>query len=156
AEIEEKRQVEMDREVEQVVAPIQSRLAQLVNETDVLLNDPNAIPTNYGILGVKLAEENNKAKELLSSVAPTSNTQSLVDALRKTIEAANERVPLLETRGNDWNEFVATRERADALLDEVCQPLDTMVQGRKPSAEVNVELDKLREASSRLLELRNA
>ncbi|KAK5966707.1 hypothetical protein GCK32_018358, partial [Trichostrongylus colubriformis] len=109
-----------------------SRLVQLVNDADRLLGDAEGVPAQYRPSAEELTKECKKAVELLQN-APKSHPS--VESLETALSSAENMIPVLEERANNWDEFVKVRDEADVELDKLRQPLDAVLS--KPRRTIN-------------------
>ncbi|CAJ0918031.1 unnamed protein product, partial [Mesorhabditis belari] len=101
-----------------------TRLAELVDEANRLLCDAEAIPTKFDSTAAEMREEISVARNILAT-APTAADEH-AHSLSSTVDAAQALLPVLDDRNTYWNEFVAARDAADQLLEEVRRPLDAL------------------------------
>ncbi|KAK6011730.1 putative DNA-directed RNA polymerase, omega subunit [Ostertagia ostertagi] len=121
-----------DEALRDAIAPVTNRLAQLVNDADRLLGDAEGVPAQYRPSAEELSNECKKAVELLRN-AP--KTHPSVETLETALSSAENMIPVLEERANNWDEFVKVRDEADVELDKLRQPLDEVLA--KPRRTIN-------------------
>ncbi|PIO68081.1 hypothetical protein TELCIR_10147 [Teladorsagia circumcincta] len=121
-----------DEALRDAIAPVSNRLAQLVNDADRLLGDAEGVPAQYRPSAEELSNECKKAVELLRN-AP--KTHPSVETLETALSSAENMIPVLEDRANNWDEFVKVRDEADVELDKLRQPLDEVLA--KPRRTIN-------------------
>ncbi|PIO57631.1 hypothetical protein TELCIR_20950, partial [Teladorsagia circumcincta] len=121
-----------DEALREAIAPVSNRLAQLVNDADRLLGDAEGVPAQYRPSAEELSSECKKAVELLRN-AP--KTHPSVETLEIALSSAENMIPVLEDRANNWDEFVKVRDEADVELDKLRQPLDEVLA--KPRRTIN-------------------
>ena len=109
-----------------------SRLVQLVNDADRLLGDAEGVPAQYRPSAEELTSECKKAVELLRN-APKNHPS--VESLETALSSAENMIPILEERANNWDEFVKVRDEADVELDKLRKPLDDVLA--KPRRTIN-------------------
>jgi chromosome segregation ATPase len=130
----------------ELVAPLQSRLAELIETADRLMENPEGIPSQYAPTADQLRSEVSRAKDLLQGRDPSSDP--IAHALQTAITAAENRIPQLDERAHTWEEFVRARDDADSTLDSLRQPLDAVLGKPKRSVdEARQDLENLKTAS---------
>lgn len=130
----------------ELVAPLQSRLAELIETADRLMENPEGIPSQYAPTADQLRSEVSRAKDLLQGRDPSSDP--IAHALQTAITAAENRIPQLDDRARTWEEFVRARDDADSTLDSLRQPLDAVLGKPKRSVdEARQDLENLKNAS---------
>lgn len=130
----------------ELVAPLQSRLAELIETADRLMENPEGIPSQYAPTADQLKSEVSRAKDLLQGRDPSSDP--IAHALETAITAAENRIPQLDERASVWEEFVRARDDADSTLDSLRQPLDAVLGKPKRSVdEARQDLENLKTAS---------
>ncbi|WKX89771.1 hypothetical protein Q1695_008985 [Nippostrongylus brasiliensis] len=121
-----------DETLKHTITPVSTRLVQLVNDADRLIEDAEGAPTQYRPSAEELSNECKKAVEILRD-AP--KTHPSVESLETALTAAENMIPVLEERANYWDEFVKVRDEADVELDKLRQPLEEVIA--KPRRTVN-------------------
>lgn len=121
-----------DESLRDAITPVSSRLVQLVNDADRLMGDAEGVPAQYRPCAGELVDESKKAVALLQD-APKSHPS--VQALEVALASAEQIIPVLEDRANNWDEFVRVRDEADVELDKLRKPLDEVLA--KPRRTIN-------------------
>ena len=130
-----------DESLRDAIAPVSSRLVQLVNDADRLLGDAEGVPAQYRPTAEDLVEESKKAVTLLQD-APKSHPS--VQALEAALSAAEKMIPVLEERANNWDSFVRIRDEADIELDKLRKPLDeVLAKPRRSTNDAKKDFDKI-------------
>ncbi|KAJ1374422.1 CAMSAP CH domain [Parelaphostrongylus tenuis] len=160
-----------DESLRNTLIPISDRLAQLVNDANCLLLDPEGVPSQYRPSAVELNNECKRAVSVLHD-APANNPS--VEALNIALSSAENIIPILEERARNWDEFIRVRDEVDADLKKLRQPLNELLtkprrsindamndfntisaEGQKSSV-LNNKVHKLKELSKRLDPLESA
>ncbi|KAJ1374421.1 CAMSAP CH domain [Parelaphostrongylus tenuis] len=114
----------VDESIRTTLIPISDRLAQLVNDANRLLLDPDGVPSQYRPAAQELNKECKHALTVLHN-APANHP--CVEALNVALSSAENIIPVLEERARDWDEFVRVRDEADTELNKLRQPLDEVL-----------------------------
>lgn len=116
-------------------------LTKLSVDAQRTLTDAAAIPQVYELVGKSLEAEASKAEPLTTSgTLPDETRRDLVNILERCRELSVD----LDRRWQLWQEFVARRDEANALLEGVRAPLDAiMTKGLRPHAESQGDVKKL-------------
>ncbi|PAV73618.1 hypothetical protein WR25_00596 isoform C [Diploscapter pachys] len=137
-----------------LVAPLQSRLAELIQTADRLMEHPEGIPSQYAPTADQLRSEVSRAKDLLQGRDPSSDP--IAQKLKDLTKSAEETIPRLSERASLWDQFCDLRNRIQANLDRVF--------GELPQNDNNVLLpvvegrqlfDQLMPLDSTITEMRN-
>lgn len=108
-------------------------------KADRLLGDAEGVPAQYRPSAEELTKECKKAVEILRD-APKAHPS--VESLETALSAAENMIPVLEERANNWDEFVRVRDEADVELDKLRQPLDeVLAKPRRPISEAKHDFD---------------
>ncbi|CAJ0576042.1 unnamed protein product, partial [Mesorhabditis spiculigera] len=105
-----------------------SRLAELVDEANRLVRDPEALPSSYEPTAGEMREQLSIARKLLASARDQDEHTA---SLATTIDAVEALLPVLDDRTTYWNEFVAALDNADQLLENIGAQLDAL-QAKQP------------------------
>ncbi|KAJ1374423.1 CAMSAP CH domain [Parelaphostrongylus tenuis] len=114
-----------DESLRNTLTPVSTRLAQLVNDANSLLLDPQGLPSQYRPIAEKLSSECRHAETVLHD---TPADHPSVEALRVALSSAENIIPVLEERAKKWDEFVQVRDEVDADLNKLRQPLDEVLR----------------------------
>uniref|UniRef100_A0A0K0CYF0 KASH domain-containing protein n=1 Tax=Angiostrongylus cantonensis TaxID=6313 RepID=A0A0K0CYF0_ANGCA len=92
-----------DEALRNTLSPISRRLVQLVNDANRLLLDAEGVPSQYRPSAEELINECKNAITVLHD-APKNNPS--VEDLNAALSSAENIIPCLEERANNWDEFV--------------------------------------------------
>ncbi|KAJ1374428.1 CAMSAP CH domain [Parelaphostrongylus tenuis] len=102
-----------DESLRNTLTPISTRLAQLVNNANRLLLDPQA-------------------------------NHPSVEALNVALSSAENIIPVLGERAENWDEFVRVRDEVDADLNKLRQPLDeVLTKSRRSISDAINDLERV-------------
>jgi uncharacterized coiled-coil DUF342 family protein len=114
------------------------QLEALVDEAATLLNDAAAIPQTYEGTASRLTAQIAQAEELRPSVEGELSSQ-----LDGVLAKARELDASMQKRWSLWLEFLAQRDKANALLEAARSPLEA-IEG-KPLRSAEEALEDLRQ-----------
>ncbi|VDM55747.1 unnamed protein product, partial [Angiostrongylus costaricensis] len=113
-----------DEALRNTLSAISSRLVELVNDANRLLLDAEGVPSQYRSSAEELINKCNNAIAVLHD-APKNHPS--VEDLNVALLSAENIIPILEERANNWDEFVRVRDEVDGELNKLRQPLDEVL-----------------------------
>ena len=113
-----------DEAVRDTLDPISSRLVQLVNDANRLLSDAEGVPSQYRTSADELI---NECKNAIIALRDAPKNHPSVEVLSAELSSAENVIPILEERANNWDEFVRVRDEVDTELNRLRQPLDEVL-----------------------------